>query len=143
MASVKVIERIDAPVQKVWKVVEDFGDLSFVGDAVKSCTVDGTGVGCVRRLEMADGGGVVLERLDAYDAAGYRFAYTIVNDDESPLPFQGYSSRFSLRPLGPDATELEWAGAFEPKGVSDEEASGVVNAIYSGGVEGIKGALGL
>ena len=143
MASVKVIERIDAPAKKIWKVVENFGDLSYVGDAVKSCSVDGAGVGCVRRIEMAGGGGIVLERLDAYDDESFRFAYTIVNDDESPLPFQGYSSRFSLRPLGPDATEIEWAGAFEPKGVSEEEASGVVNAIYSGGIAGIKGALGL
>lgn len=143
MASVKVVERIDAPIKKVWKVVENFGDLSYVGDAVKSCSVEGSGLGSVRRIEMAGGGGIVLERLDAYDSDSCRFAYTIVNDGECPLPFQGYSSRFSLRPLGPEATELEWQGAFEPKGVSEEEASGVVNAIYSGGVAGIKGALGL
>lgn len=143
MANVKVVERIDAPIAKVWSVVSDFGDLTYVGDAIKACTVEGEGLGCVRSIEMA-AGGVVEERLDAYNADSCRFAYTIVNDDTCPLPFQGYSSRFSLRPLGPNATELEWSGDFQPKGdASEEDAVGVVNAIYAGGLSGIKSALGL
>jgi hypothetical protein len=143
MADYKVVERIDAPIAKVWSVVSDFGDVSYVGDAVKECTIDGEGLGCVRTIEMA-AGGLVEERLDAYNDDGCRFAYSIVNDASCPLPFEGYSSRFSLRPLGPSATELEWHGDFQPKGdASEEDATNVVSAIYAGGISGIKAALGL
>jgi len=143
MADYKVVERIEAPISKVWSIVSEFGNIAYVGDAVKSCSLTGEGLGSVRTIEMA-GGGIVEERLDAYNGEGCRFAYSIVNDDVCPLPFEEYSARFSLRPLGPGATELEWQGNFRPKGdASEKDAVAVVSAIYAGGVSGIKSALGL
>lgn len=142
MATVRIVERIEAPAAKVWNVVSDFGDLGFLGsEVVKKVTVEGEGLGCIRSIELA-AGGVIDERLESYDADSFRFSYRIVND--APVPFENYRSMFSLRPLGAAATELEWSGNFEPKGTaSEEEAIEAVQGIYQGGTAGIKAALGL
>ena len=135
-AQVKVTDTIKAPIADVWKLVEDFGGLDKIMDAVETCETEGEGIGMLRKIPM--GGSAVVERLEECDAGKHRLAYSII---EGPLPFKDYYAVIELASEGGD-TRIDWTGTFEPAGVTEDQAKQMVNGIYSGGIKGFKSALG-
>ncbi len=137
MTTVTVTETIAGPAAKVWALLSDFGGVK-VGGPIASVTVEGEGVGMVRTLGL--GGGLVVERLDAYDPAAMTFGYSILNDD-SPLPVQGYAASVRIADLGDGTCRVDWSGNFEPRGVAEADAVDVVEGIYKGGIAGVRKAV--
>jgi hypothetical protein len=136
MASVKISERVEASASDVWDLLRDFGGVTRYSRGIESCTVEGEGIGSVRTLTM--GGGVqIAERLEAFDDAGRRLQYAIVS---GPLPMEDYLSTVEVREDG-DACVIDWSSTFDPKGVSEEQACGMVEGIYRGGIKGIQKTL--
>jgi carbon monoxide dehydrogenase subunit G len=136
MASVKVSERIEASADRVWELLRDFGAVSRYAPGIDSCEVEGEGVGAVRTLTM--GAMSLKERLEACDDAGRRLQYAIV---AGPLPFENYLATIEVREDG-GACTVDWSSTFDPQGVSEEQARGMVEGIYRGGIKGIRKALG-
>ncbi|HYW05278.1 MAG TPA: SRPBCC family protein [Gammaproteobacteria bacterium] len=138
MTEVHVRETIDAPAARVWEMIGDFGGLARIG-LVPSCTVEGEGIGAVRTLDM--GGPVVRERLEAHDDAGRTLTYTMV--ETGPLPVRNYRSTIRVLEEGPQRCTIDWAGEFDPLGDAAEQAEQTVRGIYTGGISGLRKALGL
>ena len=138
MASVKVTDRIDASADEVWALVRDFGGIQKYAAGVESCTVEGEGIGAVRTIGMP-GGFSLQERLEAFDDPGRTLQYAIIGD--TPLPFTDYLSTIRLSEDG-DGTAIEWSSTFEPTGVPAEQAGQIIEGIYTGGIAGLKSALG-
>lgn len=141
MASASINETIDAPIERVWAVMSDFGGV--VGDLIERCDLEGQGVGCVRTLTLRGSGAIIKERLDACDAAAKTYTYAIVNDGECPLPVQKYSATVELSDAGGGQTRVNWAGKFEPKGKPEAEVVTMVEGIYRAGVQRTRKKLGL
>ncbi len=137
MATAQVVKKIAAPLSAVWAQLGNFAGIR-VGGAVESVRYEGEGEGMVRTIGM--GGGEVVERLDTHDEAGRRFSYSILNDD-SPLPFTGYSASVQLGDNGDDSTTVIWTGTFEPRGVPEADAINVATGIYAGAIKGARAAL--
>ncbi len=140
MASVQTQAEVAASVGEVWQLLSDFGGLDKWIDAsvIKSCECDGNQVGAVRVLTMPDGA-VIRERLDVLDAKAHRFTYSILG--ESPIPVDHYSATVKLT-AAKGGTQIDWVSTFEPRGISQADAEGVVRGIYEGGVAGIRKAVG-
>jgi hypothetical protein len=141
MAKVEVSETIGAPAARVWELLGDFGGVTkWGGPMLQSCQVEGEGVGAVRRLGLP-GGAEIQERCEAYDAEGRSLSYSIIG--QSPIPIRDYLSTVSVVELGPSQCRVDWNGRFEPVGVSEEQAQGMVRGIYTGGIAGIRKLLGV
>jgi hypothetical protein len=141
MTDVKVSESIAAPAAKVWELLGDFGGVAkWGGSMLQSCSVEGEGVGAVRRIGLA-GGMEIAERCEAYDAAKRSFSYSIVG--KSPIPIKNYLSVCSVVETGASECRVDWNGTFEPDGVSGEQAQGMVRGIYAGGIAGVRKLLGV
>src|SRR5881396_1126272 len=124
MSEVKVTETVAAPAVRVWEELGDFGGvLKWGGRMLQSCTVEGSGVGAVRRIGLP-GGAEITERCEAYDPAGRSLSYSIVG--KSPIPIRSYFSTVKVVAEGPNACRVEWRGTFEPDGVTEEQAQGMV-----------------
>ncbi len=137
MGSVKVVETVNASADQVWELFRDFGGITRFSQGIDSCTVEGEGLGAVRTITM--GGGLKLqERLEAFDDGGRTLSYAIIGDH--PLPFDNYLSTIKVVAQG-DACTVEWSSTYDPKGTEDQ-ASGLIQGIYKGGITGIKKALG-
>ena len=137
MGSVKVVETVNASADQVWELFRDFGGITRFSQGIDSCTVEGEGLGAVRTITM--GGGLKLqERLEAFDDGGRTLSYAIIGDH--PLPFDNYLSTIKVVAQG-DACTVEWSSTYDPKGTADQ-ASGLIQGIYKGGITGIKKALG-
>jgi carbon monoxide dehydrogenase subunit G len=141
MSEVKVSETVAAPAAKVWELLGDFGGVTkWGGPMLQSCTVEGTGVGAVRTLGLP-GGMSLQERCEGYDAEARKLSYSIIG--KSPIPIRDYFSTCHVVETGANECRIDWSGRFEPDGVAEEQAQGMVRGIYTGGIAGVKKLLGV
>lgn len=135
---------INAPADKVWEKINNFGDLGAWHPAVaKTEIIDGTNnqVGAIRRLTLQDGG-QITEVLTAYDSTANTYSYAIT---EGVLPVSGYASTIQVIPAGSES-EVVWAGNFKrkdrstnpTKGQDDETATSTISAVYRGGLDKLR-----
>lgn len=144
----KVRESIEitAPAAKVWAVIGNFQDMSWLAPVTKTEGEKGNEIGATRRLTLT-GGGIVDEELYRFDAAAMTYSYRITAVDVKVLPVNNYSSTLTVTPSadGKGAT-LEWAGAFyrgfpnndPPPELSDEASVKAVKGLYQTGLEALK-----
>ncbi len=152
----KVIETvtINASPDKVWAVMGNFQDMSWV-PGVKSTT--GTGGNSIdpknddnevaKRVITLDNGGVINEGLYKYDATEHSYSYRIDKVDVKVLPVNDYSSTISVSSSdGGKTSSVEWRGAFyrgymnndPPPELTDEASVAAVKGLYKGGLENLK-----
>ncbi|MBK3572522.1 SRPBCC family protein [Streptomyces sp. MBT65] len=88
--------------------------------------------GRVRRPTNQDGG-VIVERLQAFDHDARGYSYAI---EEAPFPVTGYLStpRVHAVPGSPGVSRVEWSGTFTPVGVSDTDAEELFHGNYADGL---------
>ena len=141
MSEVHVNEAVAAPAGKVWELVRDFGGVArWGGPALQSCTVEGEGVGAVRRIGLP-GGLSIAERLEGFDDAGRSLSYAIV--EKSPIPVKNYLSTIRILEDGAQACRVDWSSTFEPDGAGEEQAQAMIRGGYTGGIAGLRKALGV
>jgi carbon monoxide dehydrogenase subunit G len=138
MVSVKVSEQIEASAEQVWELFRDFGGIQRFSPQIEKVTVAGQGIGAVRTLRLP-GGAALEERLEAFDDAGRRLSYAIVG---GPIPVANYLATIEVHDDG-KGCRIDWSSHFEPKGMSDEQARGMIEGVYRGGIAGVKKALGV
>ena len=151
----KVVETvtINAPPDKVWKVVGNFQDMSWL-PGVKSTT--GTGGNSIdpknddnevaKRTITLAGGGEIHEGLYKYDAAEHSYSYRIDKVDPKVLPVNDYSSTIKVEPAEGGKSTVTWKGAFyrgymnnDPPPEMDDEASvAAVTKVYKAGLDNLK-----
>ena len=139
MVSVKVSERVEASADAVWDLFRDFGGIQRFSAGIEKVELSGSGIGAVRTITVP--GGVTLqERLEAFDDRGRRLQYAIVG---GPIPVSGYLATIEVKDEGSPACRIDWSSHFEPKGISDDQARGMIEGVYKGGIAGVKKALGV
>jgi hypothetical protein len=141
MPVVNVSESVAAPAARVWEILGDFGGVTkWGGPALQSCTVEGAGVGAVRRI-TGPGGMRIVERLEAYDPRARTYSYAII--EKSPIPIKDYLSTVKVIEEGPSQCRVEWSGRFEPDGAPAEAGETIIRQVYTGGIAGVRRALGV
>ncbi len=139
MASVKVVDSVEASADRVWELFRDFGGLQRFAAGIEECRVEGKGIGAVRTLSLP-GGLRLQERLEAFDDAGRSLSYAIIG--KHPLPLDHYLATVRVVEESDDHCSIEWSSEFDPVG-PEELARAMVEGIYRGGIKGIKKALGV
>lgn len=136
---VTVTAEFEVPAGKVWDVLSDFSNLSWV-PPVHHVEFEGEGPGMLRRMYVtADSPGIV-EQLESLDEENLTIVYSV--RDNNPLPVENYVATMVITSTGPDSSRLDWACSFDPReGVSEEQAVNVVNGFYGALVSGMKGVL--
>ncbi len=138
MTQVAVSERVEASADAVWDLLRDFGGVARYMRGLEACTSSGEGVGAVRTVRLP-GGATLQERLESLDEAGRSLSYAIIGS--CPIPVTDYLSTVRVTPQGRACT-IDWSGCFEPAGVPEEQARGMIEGVYRSGITGIRKALG-
>ncbi len=126
MIRVLVKREVAAPADRLWKLVGNFGDVSWMNGVTRS-ELEGQGVGMVRSLYVGDGP-PVREQLEAHDEGARSIGYTITQGN--PMPVTDYHATVAVVPDGPERSRLEWGCRFEASGVSEPEAKAAVEGMY-------------
>jgi mxaD protein len=148
---------INAPAQKVWGIIKDYGDMSWLPPVKNTTAKGGNTEGATRVLTLQDGG-TITEELKKYDEGKMSFAYKITEMSSSKtinhagadvqvpvLPVDNYAASIDLEPKG-EATVVTWKAGFyraytnnnPPPEMNEEAANSAVNAIFKAGLENLK-----
>lgn len=140
----KTVE-IAAPPSKVWGMIEQFSDLTWVPPVKSSSATQGNAVGSVRTLDL--GGPRLMEKLKAYDAKAMTYTYVITNDPANvkTLPVTDYTSTITVKPSAAGSL-VTWTGTFKradqgdapAAGMDDKTATGAIGGVYEAGLGGLK-----
>ncbi|MGY0459055.1 SRPBCC family protein [Kitasatospora sp. cg17-2] len=133
MASTSVSRIVPATPEKVWALVGGFDALpDWLPYIPESTALEG---GRVRRLRTQEGG-VVVERLVAFDEVERHYSYAIL---EAPFPVNGYLSTIRVHavPGHENAAEVQWSGRFNPDGATEDEVVELFTGIYRDGLEAL------
>ena len=144
----KVVEsiEIDAPPAKVWAVVGNFGDTSWMpGVARAESSGDNTPEVATRRLFLTSGA-TIDERLVQYDAAAMSLRYLMEHVDIRVLPVGNLSATLTVRPLDNGFSRVEWKSRFyrafpggnPPEQFTDEIAIEAVTKLFREGLAALK-----
>jgi hypothetical protein len=144
----KVFEsiEIDAPPAKVWGVVGNFGDASWLpGVARTESSGDNTPEAATRRLFLKSGA-TIDERLVQYDAAAMSLRYLMEHVDIKVLPVGNLSATLTVRPLDDGFSRVEWKSRFyrafpggnPPEQFTDEIAVEAVTKLFREGLAALK-----
>jgi hypothetical protein len=140
MSKVHVHESLPGSADAVWSFFRDFGGVQkFAGPMVKSCSIEGNGIGAVRTIALAQGN-PIRERLVQFDEEARSFSYAIIGACD--LPVEGYVGTVKIKADGASRSTIDWIGTFDPKGAPEAAAQQIVEGIYRGGISAIKAALG-
>src|SRR5215813_13860094 len=123
---------VDIPAlpDQLWQLIGGFGSLpDWQPNISRSELSDG---GRVRHLANHEGV-VIVERLESFDDSGRSYSYSIL---EAPFPVTGYLSTLRVLP-NESGSRVEWSGTFTPKGVTDAEASRLVQGIFEDGLKAL------
>ena len=136
MGKFGVTETLAFPLDTVWGLLRDFGNVSWVPGMGDSVRVEGEGVGMSRFFGTP--GAEIQETLVAFDEEGKTFSYEIPNN--LPLPLDQYLATVQLTDLGGGQTQIEWSCEANPPG-SAEEAQAAVTGMYTMMVGWVREAL--
>ncbi|MDE2577378.1 MAG: SRPBCC family protein [Hyphomicrobiales bacterium] len=144
----KATETIDvnAPADKVWAIIGNFQDMSWLPVVEKTTGTDGNTPEKAKRTLTLKGGPTVDEELTKYDATGKTYSYRIDKVDVKVLPVNNYSSTISVTPVDASHSKVEWRAAFyrgdplndPPPALNDEAAMKAVTGLYKTGLAAIK-----
>jgi hypothetical protein len=125
---------IDLPVsgEIVWQLIGGFNSLpDWSPNILRSQPTEG---GRVRHLTTANGV-TIVERLEKFDNAARSYSYSIV---QAPFPITDYLATISVHDkAGGSGCFVDWSGTFIAKGVSDSEASKLVQGIFEDGLKAL------
>ncbi|MEH3148382.1 MAG: SRPBCC family protein [Methylobacterium frigidaeris] len=136
---------IDASPEKVWTVVGNFQDMSWLPPVEKTEGKGGNEIKATRTLTLK-GGATVDEELYKYSAENRSLSYRINKVDVKTLPINNYSSTIKVEPAEGGRSTVTWDGAFyrgymnndPPPDLNDEAAIKAVKALYQDGLHGLK-----
>lgn len=125
---------INAPADKVWAKIANFGDASWHPAIAKTELVEGKAdeAGAKRVLTLQDGS-KVHETLVSYDAAKKTFKFEIT---ESTLPLREYDATIKVDATGEKST-VTWRTMFKRQDPANPAAAGQDDATAKATVEDI------
>ncbi|MDN3549161.1 SRPBCC family protein [Mucilaginibacter aquaedulcis] len=131
----KAFAFIEIPVDadKVWQLIGGFNSLpDWLPYIPHSELQEG---GRVRHLSNPEGG-VIIERLMAFDEKERSYTYHIL---KAPFPVKDYFSTLRVKSNGDgNGARVEWFGEFTPVNASDKEVSSLFQGIYEDGLNALK-----
>ncbi|MEU0762540.1 SRPBCC family protein [Streptomyces microflavus] len=136
MATTTATIELPVPADRVWQLIGGFGSLPDWLPYIP--TSEASEGGRVRTLTNEDGG-VIVERLEAFDDAARTYSYSIL---QAPFPVTGYLSTIAVHAgEDPGGARVDWSGTFTPDGIGDDEATGLFRGIYADGLAALKQSL--
>ena len=126
---------IDIPVSpdEIWRLIGGFGSLpDWLSSMLTSELTEG---GRVRWLANRDGE-TLIERLVAFDDAARSYSYSFL---EAPFTVTDHLATLRVHQTnGGKGSRVEWFARFKPNGVSDHEASQLIQVIQGIFDDGLK-----
>lgn len=148
---------INAPAEKVWSIIKNYDDMSWLPAIAGTQGDGGNKKGATRVLTLKDGG-TITEELKKYDDKKMTYAYKIKDmstaktithsgqEEAVPvLPVSNYAASIMVKAKGDKSVVIWQAGYYRaymnnnpPAEMNEEAANNAVNGIFKAGLENLK-----
>lgn len=118
MTEIEVTERINAPADRVWNLVNWRGLESIAKSEFQGFRFKGEGIGAVRWLDLPNGD-CIKERLEDCSAEDRWYIYRVI--DNGPLPWTDYTGRILVTPSGPGVCAVKFSCRLTPVSLTEQE----------------------
>jgi len=132
IADADVKKIIAAPSCEVWAAIKSIGGLDRWFPVIRSCHVEGGGVGAIRILTLTDGGEMRDRIVEIADAEG-RLRYERY---QSPFPVKSCAGTVEVRAAGHQRSELSWKVTID---VDPDKRDVTVSFVETASADGIDG----
>jgi len=134
---------IDAPVERLWDLLRDFGGWSEWHPGVRECKIVNGHPGfcprAVHRLVLADGS-QMQETLLALSDRDRSFAYALTRSDG---PLRDYTASVAVSPVTETSQSfLAWSARYSVNAADEAATTNVVAGILAAGFDGLRKRLG-
>lgn len=138
MTKVSMSTKLGVSVEQLWDMIGGFHSISDWHPAIEKCDIEEQGKVTLRRLSLV-GGGEIVERLEQSDDDARSYSYSIVS---SPLPVNNYKSTIHVHEDEDGNATVVWSSEFDSAGASENDATKIVEGIYSAGLDNLKKMFG-
>ena len=148
---------INAPADKVWGIIKNFGDMSWLPPVKSTDLKGGNEKGAVRVLTLQDGG-TITEEMKKYDADKMSYSYKITDmstaktithagkEEKVPVvPVDNYSATITVEAQGATASVRWKAGYYRaytnnepPEEMNEAAANAAIKGILTAGLNNLK-----
>jgi hypothetical protein len=142
---------VNAPPDKVWAVIGDFHDLSWVPAVLRVTGPGGNDPSAAKRdVTLKSGGGWKDEELSDYDAARHSYGTFLPHVDPKVFPVNDFSSHLTVTAEPGGRSRVQWRTAFyrgymnndPPPDLNEEAAKKAVAAFCQPAIDGLKARFG-
>ena len=137
MVEVNLVREFAASEDRVWAILADFGNMSWVPGAGENVEVIGEGVGMTRRIVM-EGLDPIDEVLESLDDAAKTLSYTI--EKNAVIPFDQYRASVAVK-AGDGNAIVHWDCTFDECDVPADDAKVMIEGSYNMMLDGLAQAL--
>jgi len=148
---------INAPADKVWGIIKNFGDMSWLPPVKSTDVKGGNEKGAVRVLTLQDGG-TITEEMKKYDADKMSYSYKITDmstaktithagkEEKVPVvPVDNYSATITVEAHGATSSVRWKAGYYRaytnnepPEEMNEAAANAAIKGIFTTGLNNLK-----
>jgi uncharacterized protein YndB with AHSA1/START domain len=132
-----ITRKITVSAARTWKAIEGIGGLDVWFPSITSCTVEGSGIGAIRRMDSVRGGKIV-DRIVDIQQAEMRLVYQRI---KSPFAVSSYRGTVEVFESFDGLGVLAWTIDFESTPENAPIVNGQLEAGIGAGVEGMKADL--
>lgn len=138
MTSVNTSTKLNVSADTVWNMIGQFGTVAKWHPAIEKSEQRNEDGATVRELSLT-GGGTIVERLEESNDGDRFYTYSIVS---GPIPVTNYTATIKVKPNDGNSCTVEWGSEFDPAGVGEDEAAGIIRGIYEAGFDNLKSMFG-
>lgn len=126
MIELTVTRTLNASSDKVWAILGDFGNLSWVPGPEK-VEVIGSGIGMIRRLYMS-GMAPFDEILQSLSADQKTFSYTVPQN--TFIPFDNYNADVTVSEVTDSTSQVIWHCTLDSGDMPEADAKSMMKATF-------------
>jgi Polyketide cyclase / dehydrase and lipid transport len=129
---VEVMAQFDIPADFLWRTLSDFEHIDRWSN-LKVRSIEGSGIGCLRTVEM-ESGVRVTERLLLCDHERRVVSYEVLAPN--PYPMLDYRATVTIEATSVERSRLHWVGSYVPTaGLDPAKTDKLLHGVYNGGIE--------
>ncbi len=136
---------INAPADKVWAVVGDFGNMDWHPSVVET-RIEGAGTDDAVRTLVLESGDTIVEEIRRHDDERMTYAYRATEFEWDVLPVSNYTGNITVTENDDGTSTVLWRAAFTraeqqndpPEHLNEDAAHAAINALYEEGLAGLK-----
>jgi len=130
-----ITKKLNVPAEVVWDAIRKIGRLDVWFPFIETCTVEGEGVGALRYMTVANGGGEIKDTIEEIDSKNMKLVYL---RPVLPFPVTYYKGTVEVFTSYDELGIVVWTIDFESKPEDSASVAELVQSAISAGIDGME-----